>query len=162
MTHARGKAAEQIRSAVGREERAVAWGDYIASVLGGALTKAAGRCGVGRTRMTDAVSGKTGFRISDVPALEEEHGVAILEMLAEVLGYRVVKLGGTGDARSHVDAVQAAAEAIGRITGAASDGSYSRQEASELRPVIKRAQEHLEAVDRQLVEAEVHGVRRIA
>lgn len=161
MTQARGKAAERIRSAVGRDERSAAWGDYIGSVLGGALTKAAGRCGVGRTRLTDAVSGKTGFRISDVPALEEEHGVAILEMLAEVLGYRITKANHSGNVAAHVEVVVAGAAVIARVTAAAADGRFERKESTEARAAISRMRNAIDAIDQQFAEAEVVGVRLV-
>lgn len=165
-----GSFAEQIRSAVGRSARAGAWGAFLNALVIGtssrgdrALEELADRIGAKRSRAYQTLMGSAGFWLTDVHVMEPAHSRAVLEMLAEVLGYRVSAIEGMpGTLASHVEVVQSATALISQLITAAADGSYSRAEATDLRAVLRRMRASIDAIDQLLAEAEVHGERSIA
>jgi len=172
VTHSRGWFAEQIRSAVGRDERASAWGAALHAIIvapakhgESALNVLAGRIGTGRSRVYKTLVGNGGFWLPDVAALEEHHARAVLELLAEVLGYRVVPVMRNvqgGELAAHVQTISAGAAVIAGATTAAADGVYDRHEATPLRGHVQRLRESLEWLDGLLAEAEATGTRGVA
>lgn len=173
MTHSRGWFAEQIRSAVGRDERAARWGAALHAIIVApakhgdkALDVLAGRIGTGRTRVYKTLIGDGGFWLPDVGALEEHHARAVLELLAEVLGYRVVPVmravPGAAELAAHVQTISAGAAVIAGATTAAADGVYDRSEATPLRGHVQRLREAVDWLDGLLAEAEASGSRGVA
>lgn len=168
-----GQFADRLRSAAGPKDRRSLWADYLHRLVVGAATRGdhardvcADALGVGRSRVTAMLVGDAAFGIADVAALTPEQARGVLELLAELLGYRVLPVlravQGAGELAQHVQAIASAAAVIAGASTAAADGIYDRVEATPLRARVRELRAALDGLDGLLAEAEARGARGVA